>query len=252
MKAIFLAVLLAGLGVLPARPESEYVCKPLLAPSVGQLGCSVNLHGGSLVVGANLDGGGSITPCHPSGVSWSCDPKIRASDGRTGDEFGRSAWIDGHWLAVGAPFADSPRAGGAGVVYLFRRETEASPWTETQKIFASDGARGDQLGLTVALSGDTLIVGAPNAVGNAGSLAGTVYVFHLDNGTWTQKQTLAAGDARPFDNFGFSLAIDGNIVVIGAPFHDGAGGNSGAAYVLMEREYLEPDGADDGERCRDG
>ena len=189
--------------------------------------------GSSLVVGANLDGGGSITACHPSGDSWPCDQqRIHASDGRTGDEFGRSVSIDGHWLAVGAPFADSPRAGGAGVVYLFWRDSEASPWTEKQKIFASDGARGDQLGLTAALSGDTLIVGSPNVVGNAGSLSGAVYVFHLEDGTWTQKQKLTASDARPFDNFGFSLAIDGNLVVIGAPFHDGAGGNSGAAYVF--------------------
>ncbi len=57
-------------------------------------------------------------------------------------------------------------------------------------------------------------------------------MFHLEDGTWTQKQKLTASDARPFDNFGFSLAIDGNLVVIGAPFHDGAGGNSGAAYVF--------------------
>ncbi len=230
MKKVFLAVLLLGLHAATAAGES---CRQLPS-SGGQFGCSVDLHGNSLVIGSNLDGAGSITSCHQgSDGTWSCDPqKVTASDGQPGDEFGRSAGVDGNWLAVGAPFAKGPRAGGSGVVYLFQRQDATSPWIQSQKLSASDAARGDQFGLTLALSGGILIVGAPNSVGNAGSLSGAVYVFHLDGGTWTQGPKLTARDAAPFDNFGFSLAIDGTTIVVGAPFRDGVAGNSGAAYVF--------------------
>ena len=86
------------------------------------------------------------------------------------------------------------------------------------------------------MSGDTLIVGALPTLrpGKGGSLSGAVYVFHLEGEACTQTQILTASDARPFDNFGFSLAIDGATVVVGAPFHDGGAGNSGEAYVFAQ------------------
>jgi uncharacterized repeat protein (TIGR01451 family) len=232
MRGIGLALLAALLGALPCTlPVLGQGCEPLPVSSAGQLGCSVNLHAGAqqtLALGANLGGDahtGSVTVCL-RGASLKCESPLTPTDGQAGDEFGRSVAIDDDWLAVGAPFAK-----GSGVIYLYQRD--GGNLTLRQELAASDAARGDQFGLTLALSGDTLIVGAPNAVGTGGSLAGVVYVFHLDGGTWRQAQTLTAGDARPFDNFGFSLAIDGSLVVVGAPFHDGAAGNSGAAYVFQ-------------------
>lgn len=228
MKETLFTVLWLVLGALPGS-GNEYVCQELPSQPAGQVGCSVNLHGDAAVLGANLDGGGAVTYCHKgSDGTWSCDsPKIRANDGQPGDEFGRSVGLDGNWLAVGAPFAN-----GSGGVYIFGRKDATSPWVQSQKIVASDAARGDQLGLTLALSGDTLIVGAPNNVGTTGSLSGAVYIFHRNGDNWVQGQKLTASDARAFDNFGFSLAIDGNVIVVGAPFHDGAGANSGEAYVF--------------------
>ncbi|HEX4863588.1 MAG TPA: hypothetical protein VFV02_05925, partial [Acidimicrobiales bacterium] len=226
MKRVGLAVLIAGLSVLPARGQS---CVKLPVSSEGQLGCSVALHQTgnqpALALGANLGGGGhtgSVTLCL-SGTD--CKTPLTPSDGQAGDEFGRSVAVDDDWLAVGSPFAK-----GTGVVYLYHRD--GGNLSLSQELTASDAARGDQFGLTLALSGTTLIVGAPNAVGTAGSLSGVVYVFHLEGGTWTQTRKLTADDARPFDNFGFSLAIDGSRVIVGAPFHDGSAGNSGAAYVF--------------------
>ncbi len=231
-KGIGLAVLLAGLGTLPGTlPGWGESCRRLPVSSMGQLGCSVDLHAGAqsaVALGANLGGDrhtGSVTVCLGDA---DCDTQLTPADGQAGDEFGRSVAIDDGWLAVGAPFAK-----GSGVVYLYGRD--GGSFTAPQQLFASDAARGDQFGLTLALSGDTLIVGAPNAVGHGGSLSGAVYVFHRDGATWTQTQELAADDARPFDNFGFSLAIDGSRAVIGAPFHDGAAGNAGAAYVFEKK-----------------
>ncbi|HEY0557888.1 MAG TPA: hypothetical protein VGG20_26800, partial [Thermoanaerobaculia bacterium] len=200
--------------------------------SEGQLGCSVALHQtgnpSALALGANLGGDrhtGSVTLCL-SGTD--CKTPLTPADGQAGDEFGRSVAVGDEWLAVGSPFAK-----GTGVIYLYHRD--GGNLTLSQELTASDAARGDQFGLTLALSGDTLIVGAPNAVGKGGSLSGAVYVFHLDGGTWAQTQTLTAGDARPFDNFGFSLAIDGSLAIVGVPFHDGVAGNSGAAYVFLRQ-----------------
>jgi uncharacterized repeat protein (TIGR01451 family) len=232
MRTVLFAVfLILSLDVLPAFASGED-CQELYPPNPQpgeQFGCSVDLHGDSLVVGSNMGGAGSITSCHQgaNGI-WACDQqKVTPNDGQTGDQFGRSAGVDGNWLAVGAPFAN-----GSGAVYLFQREDATSPWVQTQKIVASDVARGDQFGLTLALCGDLLIVGAPNNVGNGGSLSGAVYVFNWNGNTWAQGQKLTALDAKPFDNFGFSLATDGSTILVGAPFHDGAAGNSGAAYVF--------------------
>jgi uncharacterized repeat protein (TIGR01451 family) len=239
MKKILAIVLLLALrAAIAAGDDCQQLSPPKPPAPTGQFGCSVDLHGSSLVVGSNLDGGGSITFCHQASDTspWTCDePKVMAPDGRLGDEFGRSASVDEDWLAVGAPFADGPRAGGSGVVYLFRHQDSTPSWVYAAKLSASDGARGDQFGLTLALSGNTLVVGAPNAVGTAGSLSGVVYVFHLDGGSWAEHQKLTAGDAAAFDNFGFSLGLDGSTLVVGAPFHDrgSAAGNAGTAYVFQ-------------------
>jgi uncharacterized repeat protein (TIGR01451 family) len=229
--ALFAGFLILSLGAFPAFASGND-CQQLSPPDPQpgeQFGCSVDLHGDSLVVGSNMGGAGSITSCHKgaNGI-WACDQRrVTPNDGQTGDQFGRSAGVDGNWLAVGAPFAN-----GSGAVYLFRREDAASPWVQTQKIVASDAARGDQFGLTLALRGDLLIMGAPNNVGTGGSLSGAVYVFNGNGNTWAPGQKLTAQDARPFDNFGFSLATDGSTILVGAPFHDGSAGNSGAAYVF--------------------
>jgi uncharacterized repeat protein (TIGR01451 family) len=262
MKKILAIVLLLALrAAIAAGDDCQQLSPPKPPAPTGQFGCSVDLHGSSLVVGSNLDGGGSITFCHQASDTspWTCDePKVMAPDGRLGDEFGRSASVDEDWLAVGAPFADGPRAGGSGVVYLFRHQDSTPSWVYAAKLSASDGARGDQFGLTLALSGNTLVVGAPDAVGTAGSLSGVVYVFHLDGGSWVEHQKLTAGDAAAFDNFGFSLGLDGSTLVVGAPFHDrgSAAGNAGTAYVFQsddtnnwsqKAQLLAGDGAADDE-----
>jgi uncharacterized repeat protein (TIGR01451 family) len=231
MKKTLLAVLWLIIGTLPASGDGIQ-CHPVPQPKPqpgGQFGCSVNLHNDVLAIGANrdgpdsADGTGSVTVC-PQGATETKDcQKISPTDGHPGDEFGRSVAVDDNWVIVGAPFAN-----GSGVVYVYNRDL-----TLHQKLTASDGARGDQFGLTLALSdSDTLIVGAPNNVGTAGSLSGAAYIFHWDGQSWKQGQKLTASDARAFDNFGFSLAIEGNVIVVGAPFHDGAGANSGEAYVF--------------------
>ena len=99
----------------------------------------------------------------------------------------------------------------------------------------ADGERGDEFGAAVALSGDTLVVGAPGD-GDSGSLAGSVYVFQRSGTGWTLRQKLLADDAQAADRFGSAVAVDDNTLVAGAPFADHLSNrrNFGRAYVFEQ------------------
>merc|ERR1719155_19033 len=104
---------------------------------------------------------------------------------------------------------------------------------QTAKLVASDAAKDDVFGESVAISGDLVVVGA---YGNddSGSSSGSAYVFRTRNSgaSWTQTAKLVASDAAAQDNFGYSVAISGDLVVVGAYEDDDAGSSSGSAYVL--------------------
>ncbi len=98
-----------------------------------------------------------------------------------------------------------------------------------QTLTAPDGAFGDELGTSVAVQGDTLVIGAPGDDGTRGSL----YVFQRIGDSWTEAAKLTATDAASGDELGFSVAIDGNTIVAGAPFADiGTQHDQGAIYTF--------------------
>jgi len=109
----------------------------------------------------------------------------------------------------------------------------ASPvWAQTQseiqKLLASAGAARGQFGISVAVDGDTAVIGVSADDDNGGD-SGSVYVFTRDAGVWTKQQKLAASDGAAGDLFGVSVAVDGDTAVIGAFFDDDNGNNSGSA-----------------------
>jgi hypothetical protein len=97
-------------------------------------------------------------------------------------------------------------------------------WTQQAKLIASDGAVSDGFGISVAISGTTAVVGAPGK----NSYTGAAYVFVGSGTTWTQQAKLTAADGAANDQFGYSVAISGTTVVVGA---DGKNSGTGAAYV---------------------
>lgn len=110
--------------------------------------------------------------------------------------------------------------------------TPLGTWLE-QKVQADDGAADDSFSYSVDVSGDLAVVGAPDAAiaGVAGQ--GAVYVFMNSGGTWSQIQKLSADDGADGDEFGFSVSISGNMLLVGAPYATiGANGLQGAAYVF--------------------
>ena len=107
-------------------------------------------------------------------------------------------------------------------------------FTQQQKLEASDAAAGDIFGQSVAISGDTIVIGASGNDRARGADQGSAYVFVRSGGVWTQQQKLVASDARAGDRFGSSVAIDDETIVVGAPLDDGVGGaDQGSAYVFV-------------------
>ena len=145
-----------------------------------------------------------------------------ASDAAAYDEFGNSVAISGETVVVGAPLMIRRRP-DQGSAYVFVRSGVV--WSEQQKLVASDAAADDLFGDSVAISGETVVVGALVMIGAAGIHQGSAYVFVRSGGVWSQQQKLEASDAAADDNFGESVAISGETMVVGAPSDDGAAGS---------------------------
>ncbi len=173
----------------------------------------------------------SSPPARAQCTDTELTPLIPA-DGATDDRAGYCVAIDGHVAIVGSVWHDASGA-NSGAAYVFRHDGQS--WQPEQKLLAQDGAAGDHFGQSVAISGDTIVVGASND-GNSDPLeydgTGAVYVFQYEDGTWTQQSKLTAGDAATGDRFGHSVAIAGNIIVAGAVYHDEGASDAGAAYVF--------------------
>jgi uncharacterized repeat protein (TIGR01451 family) len=218
-------------------------------------GASVSIFGDTAVIGAERDAtaagmdAGAAYVFVRSGAAWSEQQKLVASDGAAGHFFGGSVSISGDTLVVGARLAPSP-GGSTGAAYVFTRS--GTTWTEQQKLVASDGASGDFFAASVSISGDTVVVGAERDANAGGFEAGSAYVFVRSGTTWTQQQKLVASDGAAFDDFGFSVALDGDRAAVGAFLDDNAGGiNAGSAYVFersggtwtQQQKLLASDGA---------
>ncbi|MCP4423582.1 MAG: hypothetical protein GY803_03725, partial [Chloroflexi bacterium] len=108
---------------------------------------------------------------------------------------------------------------------------EAGPWAEIAKLLASDGAAYDVFGSSIAVDGNTAVVGAYGDDDN-GATSGSAYIFTYDGATWTQQAKPLASDGAADDRFGDSVAISGDTVVVGAYRDDDKGTDSGSAYVF--------------------
>jgi hypothetical protein len=170
-----------------------------------------------------------------NGLNWlqaPADPcdlgKITAGDAAADARFGWAVAMDDDVFVVGAPRDDELFA-DAGAAYVYRRS--GTSWSFEQKLQASDAAADDNFGFAVGASGDVVAVGAFQNDGLAPD-AGAVYVFRYNGASWVQEQKLTAADGASGDRMGYSVAVDGDVVVAGAYADDDAGSNSGSAYVF--------------------
>lgn len=168
---------------------------------------------------------------------WVEIAKITASDAATSDQFGRSVAVSGDTVVAGA-FTDDHGAVDAGSVYVFvRPSTGWNVMTETAKLVASDAAPDDLFGLGIAIDGDTIVVGAYQD-DDDGESSGSVYVFTRPETGWsgilTETAKLTASDAAVSDQFGYSVDISGDTILVGAWQRNENGVESGAAYLFEQ------------------
>ena len=163
--------------------------------------------------------------------------KLSAPDGAAGDVFGFSVAVSGDTALVGA-MGDDDNGDHSGSVYLFERDLGGTNnWGQVKKIITSDGAAGDTFGWSVALGGDTALVGAYQDDDN-GSNSGSAYILERDQGgvdNWGEVKKLTASDGAVDDWFGYAVALYGDTALVGAYADDDDGGYSGSAY-LFERD----------------
>ncbi len=212
-----------------------------LLPSDGDdrfyFGHSVDVFGDQVVVGAFGDEEGSVYVFERPADGWVAmtqTAKLTSSDGALGDFFGYSVSMHDGQIVAGAPGHDLP-AEDAGSAYLFSMPTDG--WTnaaETAKLTASDAAADDLFGISVSIAGTTVVAGA-YADDDNGVNSGAAYTFVRPGSAWesmTQSAKVSASDGTEGDNFGVSVSVSGNEVLVGARYFGPSEVRSGAAYFV--------------------
>jgi hypothetical protein len=164
----------------------------------------------------------------PAHAQWTNTATLTASDGQAVDYFGSALAVDGNTLVVGAPaYTSSP-----GAAYVFTESNGV--WTQVAELTPSDGVNGLQFGISVGISGNTVVVGADSALAVNKAAA---YVFVKPATGWTnmtQTAKLTSSDPTGGDFFGDSVAISNNTIAVGARWHDGDFSGQGAAYIFVK------------------
>ncbi len=168
------------------------------------------------------------------GTTWTQQQKLTALDATPNDDFGRAVALDGNTAVIGAYFDDIGAASDAGSAYVFVRS--GTTWTQQAKLTANAPEAGARFGLSVAVAGDTALVGSYLDDTTAGTDAGSVSVFVRTGTVWSQQAELTASDAAANDWFGNSVAVSGDTALVGAVLSDTAAGtDAGSAYVFRLR-----------------
>ena len=203
------------------------------------IGATSHLHSGAT-------GNGSVYVFQYDGSTWVEHQEFFASDGAIGDVFGDAVSLSADVAVIGARFDDDNGA-QSGSAYVFRFDPETSQWLEEQKLLASNGSGGNFFGTSVAVEGPLAVVGADLHINN-NNTAGAAYVFRYNPKTqmWVQEQILRPSDGAGGTNFGSSVSISGDLMLVGA-YSEG----NGAAYVFrlnpktsqweMEQKFVASD-----------
>jgi hypothetical protein len=252
-------------------------------------GISVAISGDTIVVGASFEksnatgvnGNGEDNSLSVAGAAyvyvrvgtnWGLQAYLKASNTSARARFGESAAIFGDVIVIGA-YGESTVDSSTGAAYVFTRT--GSTWKQQALLRGSNTGRSDSFGTSVAVSRETIVVGAPfedsDASGVNGSEgdvdvnfnSGAAYVFKRHGTNWLQEAYVKASNTGQFDAFGYSVSIFGESIAVGAPNEssdatgingDGSNDNrrnSGATYVFVrhgtnwiEQAYLKASNAE--------
>jgi hypothetical protein len=200
-------------------------------------GVNVTIDGDTLAIAASgedleTENEGAVYVFEQTDGLWSQAARLTASDATTNGSFGAALALQNDTLLIGA--SGDSHAGGdyAGAVYVFERS--AGTWTEIDKLTASDPAFDDNFGSSLALDGDTAVIGAIDDDHGGYADPGAAYIFTNVAGTWQEATKLIASDPGDESYFGVSVALDGDTVVVGAEQHTHGGlSGAGVAYVFQ-------------------
>lgn len=249
----------AGSAYVYVLSNGAWTLQQKLTASDGQpddaFGSYVAISGDTAVIGAYGDtvgtnvNQGSAYVFVRSGTTWTQQQKLTAADGAATDVFGKAVAIAGDTVVVGASSADSVANVDQGAAYVFFRT--GTTWAQQAKLTAGDAAATDYFGDSVAISADTVIVGATEDATGLNVQQGSAYVFTRTGTAWSQQAKLTAPDGTAFDYFGFAVAVDANTAVIGTLQDIGANFQQGSVYVYvrsgttwtMQQKLLAADGA---------
>jgi hypothetical protein len=213
--------------------QSEKNVRSNFAPSVAISG-DVIVVGSPFSIGSCGCGSGSVYLYLKPPGGWAGTltetAKLTSSDGQINDVFGTSLAMSGDTVVVGAPAMYSLAKPGAAYVFV-KPVTGWTNMTQTAKLVPSASSNLDYMGQSVAISGNTILVGAPGAAYSVLD-EGVAYVFVEPAGGWvnmTQTAQLGAANGVKGDNLGFSVALSGSTALVGAPFH----ATNGVAYVYV-------------------
>ncbi|MCA0235333.1 MAG: HYR domain-containing protein [Bacteroidetes bacterium] len=196
-------------------------------------GNSVDVDGSRAIIGAPYDDNGKGTNSGAAYIlekdvfgNWTQVAKLVVPDGDADDLFGQSVAIDGGLVIVGAN-----KYAGKGAAFIF--SGSGATWTLTKKLLASDGAANDDYGISVDITGTHAIVGADLDDVETKVDQGSVYIYSAAT-SWGGEVKRIASDGGTNDNFGISVALDGNNAVVGSRYDDDFGVNCGAAYIFSK------------------
>jgi hypothetical protein len=194
-------------------------------------GRSVALNSSQLIIGADYESNargryaGSVYVYDVNNLLAS-PTKLTAFDGQANDIFGVPVVASDDYIIVGAPESDDGIGNNSGAVYVFDANNLSATST---KLAPSDRSASDYFGRALSISGNTLLVAAPNNDDIANN-TGTVYVY--DAGDLSASPTkIYANDATANDEFGWSVNILGNNIVVGAKSNDELATDAGAVYI---------------------
>lgn len=206
------------------------------AAAYDNFGYSVAVAGDTVIVGApfNDDAGGLSGSAYVftrSDSTWTQQRKLTAPDASPKDRFGHSVALDADTAAIGAPFDATVPHGVPGSAYVFTRT--GSTWSGQAKLMASDQSDEYQFGYSLALSGDTIVAGAPFGRDAAEVNNGRAYVFARDGVSWSEQAILVDATGASGDRFGNSVALEGGTAIVGAPQGSGDSGRTGTVGVFV-------------------
>jgi hypothetical protein len=197
-----------------------------------QFGWSVSLDGDTALISASRGTGieidsGSAYVFTRTGILWTQQQKLLASDGATADYFGNCVSLDGDLALIGA-YLDDDNGPQSGSAYMFQRI--GTIWTQQIKLIPGDNSQDDLFGSSVSVYGNTALIGACGNNDN-GNESGSAYVFTRTEMNWTQQAKILASDGAPGNWFGRAVSLYEDTALIGARYKDYG---TGAAYVFIK------------------